>query len=110
MVESVERRFPPLRSQMTPDQFVVKHRTTDRELRKNDSYEPALKRFPLKFEDVEIEVSASDYEACERLIGAGLRTSVEDAIRSGVLEWFNNNRLMHHPMYGTGLGDDLSIL
>ncbi len=100
-VREIEERWPELSGSQKPEEFRVKHRVEDRELRKVEGYEPQFKRFPLRFEDVEVEIDASDYEEAERLVAAGLRTDVQDAIRSGVLEWYTANRIGHHPLYGS---------
>lgn len=101
MVEEVHRRYPPLKTQMKPGDFHVKHKETDRELRKVPGYQPQFKRYPLKFQDVETEIRADDYEEIERLVKIGLRDDAEDAVRSGVMEWYNKNRAKHHPLFGT---------
>ncbi len=101
MVADVERRFPPLEGQKKPEDFPVKHHIEDRALRKVDGYKPQFNRFPMTYEEVEFELTGTDLEEAERLVRAGLRTDLEDAVRSGVIEWYNGNRANHHPLYGS---------
>jgi len=98
MVEEVFRRYPPLKTQMKPEDFRVKHKDKDRKLRKIPGYRPVFKRHPLRFEEVETEIRADDYEEIERLIKLGLRDDAEDAVRSGVMEWYRRNLTKQHPL------------
>jgi hypothetical protein len=85
---------------MSADQFRTKPRFEDRELRKVEGQETKFKRFPLPGGD-RVELRRSDYEEAQRLVRADMRESVEDAARSGVIEWCNGNRPTHHPLFGS---------
>lgn len=100
LVEDIFRRYPPLQTQMRPEDFHVKHKVTDRECKKVAGYKPQFKRYPLKFQEVQTEIAAKDREQLERLIKAGRRDDIEDAVRSAVIEWYNKNRTRHHPLFG----------
>ena len=94
----VARQYPPLAGQVDPNDFRTEHKIADRELRRVPDYEPRFKRYPLKFTEIEAQISADDFAEAERLVEQGLRSDVADAIRSGVIGWYNGNRARQHPI------------
>ena len=93
------RRHTGLKNQRTPDRFRVKEIRTERELRPIPGYEPRFVNFPLKFQEVEIELEERDYEQVQRLKIRGLAKSDEDALRTAVMSWYSRNRSEPSPFF-----------
>lgn len=99
LVEDTFRRFPPLKGQLTPKDFRVKRgEDKDYELKQVPGYEPKFTNVPLKIETLEIELPEEDYKHVQEQITRGLRDDDDDAVRSGVLSWYVNNRTRVHPI------------
>jgi len=96
VVQGVSRRYPPLTNQRIPEGSA-----TDRELRRVPHYQPHFINFPLKFEEVEVELGDEDYKLIQRLKEADGWNTDEEAIRAAVMGWYVNNRLSQHPLHGS---------
>ena len=86
------QKYAGLRNQRTVDDFRIKEIRTERELKPIPGYKPRFINFPLKVQDVPIELTDEDYQNVQHLKMRGLGEDDEDAVRSAVLEWYNNNR------------------
>jgi len=87
------RRYGSLKSSRTIADFRVKEIRTERELKAVPGYEPKFVNFPLRIQEVTIEMAEKDYEQVQRLKVRGLGDDDEDAVRSAVMEWCNKNRV-----------------
>lgn len=90
-------RWGRLRSQRTLADFRITDIRTKLELVSDPTYEPQFVNFPLQFQDIEIELSAEDYDQVRRLIAAGMADDDEDAIRSAMMQWYLRNRSEPNP-------------
>lgn len=70
---------------------------TERELTADPSYKPEFVNFPLKMQEIEVELTEDDYLQVQRLKEKGLAKNDEDAIRSVVLAWHLKNRFRRSP-------------
>ncbi len=91
------QRFGGLRNQRTLDSFRVKDIRTDRELKATPGYKPQFVNFPMKFREVEIELTDDDYKQVKSLIARGLADDDEDAVRSMIFSWFARHRTGKSP-------------
>jgi len=74
------------------ESFRIKDVQVERELKPIPGYEPNFINFPLKIQEITIELTDEDYRQIQNLKMWGLGKDDEDAVRSAVLEWHNNNR------------------
>lgn len=88
------RRYGNLRTSKTVEDFRIKEIRTERELKPIPGYKPNFINFPLKIQEITIELTEQDYEQVQRLKMRGLGEDDEDAVRSTVMEWCNKNRVM----------------
>ena len=79
-------------NQRRPEQFKVPHRDTDRACRRDPDYTPEYVNFPLRVEDLEIDLSEADMANLAALIRRGQGADVEDAFRSAVMTWHARHR------------------
>jgi uncharacterized protein YcgI (DUF1989 family) len=76
----------------TVQDFHIKDIRTERELKPIPGYKPNFINFPLKIQEVEVELTDKDYDQVQRLKMRHLGEDDEDAIRASVMEWCHKNR------------------
>lgn len=81
MVETVEDEHKAPRSRLTLEQYRVTAIKTDRQLVANPTYEPAYARWPLKYQRLQIPLSADAVAEIDGMIEASLYRDREDAVR-----------------------------
>ncbi|MFT7476278.1 MAG: hypothetical protein ACI81L_003227 [Verrucomicrobiales bacterium] len=81
-------RFGRLKNQRSLDEYRIQGIKTDRELVRDPDFEPQFPNFPLQFENFEVELTAEDRKDVDRMKAMGKADDDEDAIRSGVFDWF----------------------
>lgn len=92
LTEDYLQEFGSLKTSQTVENFRIKEIRTERELRPIPDYQPNFINFPLKVQEVVVELSANDFEQVQRLKMQGFGEDYEDVVRSAVMEWYNNNR------------------
>jgi len=87
IVERIERDFNSRRNQRKVSDFRVSRIKADRELRRNESYEPRFPNFPLDPRPVLVELDDEEYEQLEEIRALGLLPGRTDAdvLRSAVM-------------------------
>ncbi len=90
-------RWSGLRNQRSPDQYHVQGIKLDRELTRDPNYKPQFVNFPLKKQELEVELTADDYAQVERLKAKALVDDDEDAVRTMVMSWYVRNRSQPSP-------------
>jgi uncharacterized protein YcgI (DUF1989 family) len=97
VVTDLGSRFGGLRHRATPSDFRVSQIRTERSLQKVADYEPRFVNFPLQFETFQVDLTAGDRAAIERIKAQGLADDDEDAIRTAVFSWYTANRSEPNP-------------
>lgn len=91
--EEYVQKFGNLRSSQTVKNFRVKEIRTERELRPIPDFKPNFINFPLRIQEVGVELSSVEYQQVQLLKMQGLGEDDEDVIRSVVMEWCSKNRV-----------------
>ncbi|MBE3142776.1 MAG: urea carboxylase-associated family protein [Planctomycetes bacterium] len=91
------RRYAGLRNQRTIESFRVKDIKTERELKPTAGYKPQFVNFPIKIQEIEIELTDEDYRQIKCLKMRGFAEDDEDAVRSVIFSWFARHRTGHSP-------------
>ncbi len=92
LTQAYLNRYAGWKNQRTVNSFRIKEIRTERELKPIPRYKPHFVNFPLKIQEVAIELTGEDYKNVQHLKMRGLGEDDEDAVRSAVMEWYNKNR------------------
>lgn len=87
----IERRreLEPFANQRTPDMFVNREIKADRELRRDDSYQPSFTNVPLEMTTIDVPLSQSDMALVDRLrVGGDYGTEAGDIVRFVWHSWW----------------------
>ncbi len=92
LTQAYLNRYTGWKNQRTIDSFRIKEIRTERELKPILGYKSHFVNFPLKIQEVAIELTDEDYKNVQHLKMRGLGEDDEDAVRSAVMGWYNKNR------------------
>ena len=82
----------PRRNQRTPADFKVKQIRVERELTRDDSYEPAFTNVPLVVEEVPVDLDDSEAALLDAIVAAGEAGSTDaEALRHAFFSWWIRN-------------------
>lgn len=99
-------RFGKLKGQRSPDQYRIKEIKTTRELTRDPNYEPQFVNYPLRFEDIEVELTQEDRRDLERMKALGKADNDGDGIRYAVFTWYTANRSEPSPFSNKSIRGD----
>ena len=97
IVRRVHQRYGSYRSQRTVDQFRVREIKSDRELRPVPGWEPHPVNYPIRVENITVELSPPEHAAALRLMDQGFGRDVGEVVRKGVLLWYGKHRENRQP-------------
>lgn len=80
-----------VRNHRTVDEFPVKKILATRELKARPEYKPQFVNFPLRFEEIEVELSPREYTQLQRLRFADYQGD-DEILREAVMRWLFRNR------------------
>jgi uncharacterized protein len=92
LVDKIAARSGRFHNQRTVDQFRVKNIKASRKLRPVPNFQPAFVNYPIKVDDIDVELSNAEMAAVEGLITQGFGRDAADVIRKGFFLWHNNRR------------------
>ena len=90
-------RFGRYDGQRSVDDFRIKEIQSSRELKPDPNYEPQFINYPLEMKQIEVELTAEDYQQVKLLQERCLADDDEDAIRSAAMGWYVQNRSEPNP-------------
>jgi uncharacterized protein YcgI (DUF1989 family) len=91
ILEDVNRRYTGFKNQRTPEQFRVKDIKTDRELRAVPGWKPQFVNYPIRSENISVELSRTEYEKAKSLQEQKFGKDVADVMRRAVMIWCNKH-------------------
>ena len=92
-VEEIEKHFAAPASRKLPADFLQPNIRVERELKRDEGYQPAYGRFPLQSEDLTIGVDSETAEGLKQMVAAGYGNDIADAARRAFCLWYQQNRL-----------------
>jgi hypothetical protein len=92
-VEEVEKKFAAPSSRKKPADFLQPNIRVERELTRDEDYQPVYGRFPLQFEELTVSVGSETAEGLEKMVAAGHGNDIADAARRAFCLWYQQNRL-----------------
>ena len=106
IVNAHHDRFGKLKGQRSPDQYRIKDIKATRELTRDPDYEPQFVNYPLRFEDIEVQLTQEDRRDLERMKALGKAENDGDGIRYAVFTWYTATRSEPNPFSNKSVRGD----
>ena len=92
LVNGYQREYTGFKNQRTPADFRIKEIRKERELKLVPGYQPNFRAFPIRLQEIEVELPPAELHEIQGLKGV-LGKTEEEVVRAAFMLWYQRNRM-----------------